>query len=129
VIRTAFARLEWTPEGALSTFDDGTSWPAHVHDLPHYHAVAHRLGYEGDTLRYCREHELSHHLCAEHFGEPSRVLWGLAHDRMVDPLAAASEEALAMALQRYARTNEVPLIACVDWQALRTLFLTKLEEA
>jgi len=127
MIRTAFARLHWTPDGALSVFDDGTRWGAQPHDVPHYHALAHRCGYEGDTLAYAREHELAHHLVAEAFGKPSVVLWSLAHGEEPDACETAGEEALALALQRYARTNEVPMIDRVNWPSLRQLFRTHLE--
>lgn len=126
-MKTRFAKLEWTEEGAVTRWPNGKSWGAFPHDSAHYHALAYRLGYEGDTLAYCREHELAHHLVAEHFGSRSVVLWNLANGRSPSPRLAASEEALAMALQRYARANEVPLIAGVDWEALRGQFLNLLE--
>jgi hypothetical protein len=119
MIHLRFADLEYTPEGAVTYFPDGSRWGALPHDEPHYHALAHRLGYEGDTLLYCQEHELAHHLIAEAFGCHSPVLWALAHDEQPAPMFVASEEALAMTLQRYARANEVPLIEGVDWSALK----------
>jgi hypothetical protein len=124
VIDLRFAVLEATPQGAVTHFFDKTSYGALPHDEePHYHAIAHRLGYEGDTLRYCREHELAHHLVAEEFNSHSPVLWALAHGETPSRMIAAAEEALAMALQRYARTNEHPLIDGVNWQALKARFL------
>ena len=110
MIQLRFATLEWTSEGAVSRFPDGTSWGAFPHDEPHYHAVAHRLGYGADTLAYCREHELAHHLVSEAFSRPSVVVYSLAHGLEPPPLLTAGEEALAMTLQRYARCNEVPMI-------------------
>lgn len=47
------------------------------------------------------------------------MLWALAHGKQPPPFEAASEEALAFALQRYLRAGEVPLIDCVDWPKLR----------
>lgn len=122
-IELRFVTLEWTEWGAVSTFHDGSAQPATPHDEPHYHALAHRLGYEGDTLRYCHEHELAHHLIAEHFGSHSLVLFALAHGETVAPAFAAAEESLAMNLQRYVRTNEHPFVDRVDWHALRARFL------
>lgn len=128
MIELRFAALEYVPEGAVSHFRDGSSFGALPHDKPHYHAIAHRLGYEGDILRYAREHELAHHLIAEEFDQPSTVIWDLAHDLVPDRFAAAAEEALAMSLQRYARTNEVPMVDRIDWQRLRARFLALTEE-
>lgn len=123
MIELRYASLEYVPEGARTHFHDGTSFGALPHDKPHYHAIAYRLGYEGDILSYAREHELAHHLIGEEFDQPSTVVWPLAHGLVPDRFGAAAEEALAMALQRYARTNEVPLIDRIDWQRLRSRFL------
>lgn len=127
VIALLFAQLEFTKKGAVSHFPDGTSYGALPHDEPHYHAIAHRLGYEGDTLRYCQEHELAHHLIAEHFGMASPVLWALAHSQQPGALQVAGEEALAMALQRFVRAHEHPLVDKVDWEQVRARFLEVLE--
>jgi len=117
------ATLDYTEKGAVTTFRDGTRWGALPHDKPHYHAISHRLGYNGDILLYAQEHELAHHLVAEAFGRPSLVIWKLAHGEKPDPYEAAAEEALAMALQRYARTNEAPLIEGVEWDDLKCRML------
>jgi hypothetical protein len=123
VIQLRFAALECTPDGAVTHFADGASWGALAHDEPHYHAIAHRLGYDGDILRYCREHELAHHVIAEGFGSHSLVLWALAHGEQPTSMIAAAEESLALNLQRYARTNENPFVDGADWCALRRRFL------
>jgi hypothetical protein len=129
VIALRFASLEITAEGAVTHFPDGTRWGALPHDEPHYHALAHRLGYEGDTLRYCREHELAHHCVAEHFHSHSPILWALAHGEKPPCLFVPAEEALAMSLQRYARANEHPLVDGVDWVLLRARFLNLANQA
>jgi hypothetical protein len=129
MIRLRYSDLEWTSGGAVSHFRDGSRWGALPHDEPHYHALAHRLGYEGDTLRYCQEHELAHHCIAEHFYSHSPVLWALAHDEQPCAMIAAAEEALALALQRYARANEHPLVDRIDWLPLRARFLALAAEA
>jgi hypothetical protein len=128
LIRLRFASLEFTADGALTIFPDGSSWGALPHpEMPHYHALAHRLGYEGDTLAYCREHELAHHVLSEGFGSHSLVLWALAHGEKPTPMIAAAEESLALNLQRYARTNEHPFVDGCDWPALKARFLSLLE--
>jgi hypothetical protein len=127
-VNLRFAKLEFTPWGAFSEFHDGSRWGAQPHDEPHYHALAHRLGYEGDTLAYCREHELAHHLISEHFVSHSPVLWALAHGEQPPAMIAAAEESLALNLQRYARTNEYPMVDRVNWHALRSRFLELLSD-
>lgn len=127
MIRLRFADLEFTPGGALTHFGDGTSWGALPHDLPHYHALAYRFGHEGDTLSYCRLHELSHHVLSEGFGSHSPVLWALAHGEKPAPMIAAAEESLSMALHRYVMTREAPCVDGVDWSALKTRFLGLLD--
>lgn len=122
-VQLRFCRLDYTPAGVVTTFPDGRQWGALPHDEPHYHALAHRFGYEGDILAYCREHELAHHLVAETFGSHSLVLFALAHGETPSPALAAAEEALAMALQRYTRAGEHPFIDKVDWPALKARFL------
>jgi hypothetical protein len=125
MIRLDHASIEFTPEGAVSHFPDGAKWGAHPHpEMPSYHVVAARCGYEEDLLRYAQEHELAHHVLAEGFGCHSPVLWALAHGEELSPLIAAAEEALVLALQRYARTAEHPMVDKVDWKALRQRFLT-----
>jgi hypothetical protein len=122
-----FCALEFTPDGACTVFPDGSRWGAQPHDVPHYHALAHRLGYDGDVLAFCREHELAHSVVAEGFGSHSLVLWALAHGETVSPCFAAAEEALAMALQRFVRANERPFIDGADWDFLKARFLQLLE--
>lgn len=122
-----FATLEYTAEGAITRFPDGSSYGALPHDEHHYHMVAHRLGYAGDILKYAQEHELAHHLIAEEFGCHSPVIWALAHGETPPRMIAAAEEALAMTLQRYARTNEVPLIEGIDWDRLKRRLLAEEE--
>jgi hypothetical protein len=103
MIRLRFCTLEYTPEGAMTKFPDGSSYGALPHpEMPSYYVVANRLGYGDDLLTYCRHHELAHHLIAEEFGSHSPVIWSLAHGEEPPRMVAAAEEALAMVLQRYA---------------------------
>lgn len=128
MIALRFARLEFTPEGARTHFPDGTSWPAHPHDEPHYHYIAFRMGHEGDTLAYCRAHELAHHLVCEGLNSHSLVLWALAHGEKPPSMISAAEEALAGVLHRYAFTGEPPLIEGIPWYELKRRMLRLLEE-
>lgn len=117
-----FASLDFTDEGAVSHFPDGSSWGALPHDEPHYHYLALRYGHSGDLRAYCRAHELCHHLIAEAFGSHSPVLWALAHGEQPPRMIAAAEEALAMTLHRFVMLAEPPLIEGLDWKALKTRF-------
>lgn len=127
-MKLRFSSIDFTPDGAVSSFGDGSSYGAHPHpELHSYHVIAARCGYEGDLLRYAQEHELAHAVVAESFGCHSPVLWALAHGEEPSALIAAAEEALVLALQRYARTNEHPMIDRIDWKALKERFLTLAE--
>lgn len=128
MIQFRFASLEYTPQGAVTHFPDGSSWGALPHDTPEYHYVAYRYGHNGDTLAYCRVHELAHHLVCESFGSHSLTLFALAHGEKPTPMIAAAEEALAMTLHRYAMTSEPPMIEGVPWYSLRERLLTMLEQ-
>lgn len=123
MIELRFASHQFTPEGATSYFPDGAEWRCLPHDTHDYHVIAARCGYERDILRYAQEHELAHHLVAECFGSHSLVLFSLAHGYEPQPCIAAAEESLAINLQRYARTNEHPMVACMPWESLRARFL------
>lgn len=103
-------------------------WGAHHHTTPHYYVIAHRLGYGDDLRQYALEHEVCHHLVCEWLLErPSPVLWALAHGEPVDAGEAAFEELAAMALQRWVRANERPIVGNVDWDGLKELALEKLD--
>lgn len=123
MIELRFASIEWTPDGAVSRFPDGEAWGALPWDTPHYHYLAYRYGHGGDTLAYCRTHELCHHLVAEAFNSHSPIIWALAHGEQPPRMIAAAEEALAMALHRYAMTGEPPMIEGLDWDALKARLL------
>lgn len=122
MINLRYSSLEWTHDGARTHFGDGISYGAQPHDEPHYHFLAYRYGHEGDTLAFCRAHELCHHLITEAFGSHSPILWALAHGEKPAPMIAAAEEAMAATLHRYAMTGEPPLIEGVDWSGLRARF-------
>lgn len=123
MIELRFASLELVPDGAVSHFRDGSKWGALPHDTPHYHYLAYRYGHEGDTLAYCRTHELCHHLVAEGFGSHSLTLYALAQGEQPTPMIAAAEEALAMTLHRYAMTGEPPMIESLPWDELKARVL------
>ncbi|RSV15671.1 hypothetical protein CA235_07405 [Sphingomonas sp. ABOLF] len=134
------ATVTYTPEGCYSTFRDDSSYGALPHDTPDYDEIARRCGYwEGwpglgpllrgqARLRYCREHEVCHHLVGEAFyNGPSPVLWALAHGSEVTLQEAALEEAMVMTLQRWLRANERPIIGGVEWSALKSRALALLD--
>lgn len=129
-MRIGDAVVTYTDDGCVTRFDDGASYGAQPHDTPHYHVIAHRCGYGDDLLTYCREHEVCHLLAECYFvlGGPS-VLRKLAHGQPVLPQAAATEELVVMALQRWLRANERPIVGGVDWDALKRAALSILNEA
>jgi len=122
------ASVRYTEDGCVSHFRDGTFWGAQPHpENPHYHVISHRLGYGDDLLTYAREHEVCHHLVEEFlYDRPSRVIWSLAHGDELSPSGAAYEEMAAMALQRFLRAGERPIVAGVDWDELLALAQHKL---
>lgn len=115
--------------GAYSTFDDGSSYAAEpAWNDPHYTVIAHRCGYGDDLLRYCREHELFHHIAGEEFyGGISPVIWALAHGGEVDPKRAAAEEATVTLIQRWVRAAEEPIIGGIEWARIRDRCLSLLD--
>ena len=136
------ATVTYTPEGCYSTFEDGSSYGAHPHDTPHYDEIAERCGYGlglawGDAqrraegrMRYCREHEVFHHIVGQHFyGGVSPVLWQLAHGGEPHPCEAALEEAMVVTLQRWVRAGERPIIGGFDWNGLKRRALEVLDGA
>lgn len=85
------------------------------HDTDEYRARAISLGYRSDTAAMSREHEAAHHLLASLLGLPnSPTMYGIAlHAAAEGPFwpAWGHEEAAVLALQRYARSAGVDLVA------------------
>lgn len=101
-------------------FQDGTFIDSIPHDTHHYHVIAHRLGYGDDIMAYSREHDVCHAIMAEWFGDvPSPIFWAMAHGEPHDHWGDVYEELAVMALQRFVRANERPIVADVDWDALK----------
>jgi hypothetical protein len=120
MIRLKYATVFFTDWGCQTSFDDGTSADAIPHDTHHYHVIANRLGYGDDVLAYCQEHELAHSFVEQHlYDRPSRVLWGVAHNRLLSGSAATYEELAAQHFQRFVRAHERPISSGVDWDGLR----------
>jgi hypothetical protein len=120
VITLKFCALEFTPDGAVTRFPDGTEIGAHPHANAHYHVIAHRLGYGDDILRFCQEHEFAHSFVAERLlDRPSVVLSALAHGTQFSGRNAAFEELTAQAFQRWLRANERPIISGVKWDEMK----------
>lgn len=117
--------VEWTDKGARVRFLGGAETEAWPHpEQPHYHVIAHRLGYGDDLLRYCREHELAHAVIAEAFEDgPSYVLKMLARGDTPHQGRAVLEEMAVATLLRWVRANERPIIGGCDWDTLKAQFL------
>ena len=113
--------IVWTDEGCETVFLDGARIGAFPHpQIPHYHVIAHRCGYGDDLRAYCREHEFCHSFMAEKlYGNPSAVLWDLAHGKEPAPGPAVAEEMAAQTFQRWLRANERPIIGGCDWDGLK----------
>lgn len=120
MIQIGNATVEYTADGCVTRYPDGTSYGAQPHDTHHYHVIAHRSGYGDDILAYCREHEVAHHIVAEWIaGRCSQVLWPLAHGYEPDPADAVMEEIAAQTFQRWLRANERPIVGGCDWDGIK----------
>lgn len=126
MIHLAYATIEFTPEGCVTTLlEGGEPVPAHHHpDDPDYCEIAFRCGYgpiyAPDTLRYCREHDVLHSWLAEYFYDrPSDVLFRLAFGLAGKPEEAVREEILIQTIQRFVRGNERPIVGDMDWSRLK----------
>jgi hypothetical protein len=125
LLQLTHCAIAWTDYGARIVFPSGKEISAWPHpEMPHYHVIAHRVGYGDDLLAYCREHELAHIVAAEAFTSgPSYVLHALAHGEPVDQGRALMEEMAALTIQRWVRANERPILSGCDWDALKLRFL------
>lgn len=126
MLQLRYCSVEWTKEGSRVVFPDGTDTCAYPHpEQPHYHVIAHRCGYTDDLMAYCREHDLAHAVVAEEWrNEPSYVLLASAAGHAPEDRGRVLyEECAAQLLQRWARTNERPIIEGWSWTALRSVFL------
>jgi len=141
-IQIGNATVEYTPDGCLTRYADGSSFGALPHDTPDYDLIAKRLGYLKGTWRgaaperaraearmaYCRDHECAHHIASEWImGRRSQVLWPLAHGYEPDPADAVQEEALTMTFQRWLRAGERPIMGSVDWCGIKARALALLD--
>ena len=126
-------RLSGTDYGALIRIDGGCevrTWP-HP-SQPHYHVIAHRCGYGDDLMAYCFEHDFCHlFLCERLANRLSPVLYEQAGGTFEDFRGGtwpAWEEIAVQAFQRWLRANERPIIAGVDWDALKAEALALLDQ-
>jgi hypothetical protein len=86
-LRTVFPDQTFVP--AAPNFDAGSI------------ALAHELGYDGDTWRLSLWHEVCHTLLSEHEGRPhSPTLWAVAHDVVARRGVIHDEEQRVLAVQR-----------------------------
>lgn len=129
-IQLKHCSVEFNRWGARTHFPDGRFVDA-VPDWQgaHYAVIAHRCGYGDDRLAYCQEHELAHALVCEWlYDDVSDVLWHLAHNDPLTGPEAVAEELLAQTLQRFVRAKERPIVGGVDWDGLRELWFSKLND-
>ncbi len=120
--------IEWTNWGCITYFQDESSIGAHPHDTHHYHIVAARHGHCDDVLMFCQYHEVCHSVWAEWVhNAPSKVLWALAHGKMLSGKESVEEELCVQALHRWITTSEQPIVSGVDWFALKRYALEKLD--
>lgn len=123
-IQIGNATIEYTPEGCITLYPNGTSYGAHPHHEDHlYTLIAARCGYSPDhdgRLQYAREHEVCHHIVGCWIkGGGSDVIGPLAHGKEPCPIDALLEESLVMTLQRWLRANERPIVAGADWDDIK----------
>lgn len=99
----------------------GEGWGAIPGHDSTYHNLAKRLGYGGDIVRYCLEHDFLHSFIEQEvFNRPSPILWNLAHGRD-PPENTVYEEALVQMFQGFLRSNwEMTAVGPgIDWWAIR----------
>jgi hypothetical protein len=123
IIVMTFSSIEFLNLGhTLTRFKDGTEYGSHPHYTDEYHMLAKRLGYPS-VESYCQEHEFCHNFIPEEvFGEPSRVLWPLAHGgKHGSKKDILAEEALCILFQGFLRNNQTMAATApgVNWWALR----------
>jgi hypothetical protein len=120
IIPLQFCVVEWTQWGCVTRFADGAEAPSAPHDTPHYHVIAHRLGYGDETLAFCREHDFAHSFVEERLhGRASRVLVAAARGKPLTGPESAYEELAAQAMQAWLRANQRPIISGVNWDRLK----------
>jgi hypothetical protein len=124
-MRMKYCSIEWTQDGAATTFDGDIRCPSTPHDTHHYHVIAHRCGCGDDVRQYCRDHELAHVILSEWFQQcaPASLLETSVHGNALDWGTNMMEECTAHVLQRWVRCNERPIIGRCDWDAMKAQFL------
>src|SRR3954468_21345368 len=85
-MRMKYCSIEWTQDGAATTFDGDIRCPSTPHDTHHYHVIAHRCGCGDDVRQYCRDHELAHVILSEWFQQcaPASLLETSVHGNALD---------------------------------------------
>lgn len=123
--------IEWTDDGCITYFQDGSSIGAQPHPgNHHYRIITARTGLGDDVMAYCRTHELAHLFLEERLHDrPSQVLWALAHGKMLCGADAAYEEIAAQAFQAWVYANRRPIVSGIPWDPLKADFLALLTPA
>lgn len=132
MIKLKYASIQRIDGGMTEiVFLDGrssVSWP-HP-EQPHYHAVAHRCGYDGDLAQYCFEHDFVHlFLCEKLYDRECPILRAQAEDCEVRGPEAAFEELAVQSFQMFMRGNQRPFVADVPWDELRAEALRLLAQS
>jgi hypothetical protein len=125
-MRMKYCTIEWTEDGAATTFNGNVRCPSFPHpEQPHYHVIAHRCGCGDDVRQYCRDHELAHVLLSEVFQHcaPASLLETAVYGKAQDWGTNMLEECTAHVLQRWVRCNERPIIGRCDWDSIKRKFL------
>jgi hypothetical protein len=101
--------FEVWPYGCRAILPDGAEAQGAPQDTAEYRARAAALGYGGDTLSSCRDHDLLHAALCAWLGLPeSPVLRHSAEGRGASDLTNLEEDAV-LAVQRFARAAGIDL--------------------
>lgn len=106
----ADAVVEVYTDSTCITFGDGGVVYGAPEDTDDYRATAQRYGYGDDTLRLCKEHEVTHIALCHWLGVPSPTMELVRHGTGKVHLNHL-EEAAVLAVQHFARAAGIDLVA------------------
>lgn len=92
-----------TATGSAIGMPCGAVIPGEPHNTDEYRATALSLGYGGDTLAMCRDHDPLHAMLCDWLGLPESYALREAAGLPTDPRLAQMEEAAVIAVQRFMR--------------------------
>lgn len=111
VLTIGLTTVELWPGVARTTLPDGAVVMAAPHDTDEYRSRAYDLGYGDDTARMAVEHDLAHVLVAELLGLPESPALRAAAGGSPPAWLTDREEHAVLALQLFANSAGVDLIA------------------